>query len=89
MSGARGRDVPVHQERSGEAMGRLYSNDDEEAVSRSAIEALARETAHSIDEVRDIYEGEFARLRDGARIHDYLVLFASRRTRDRLVHGRH
>ena len=68
-------------------MGRLYRSDDEEAVSRSAIEALARETAHSIDEVRDIYEGEFARLRDGARIHDYLVLFASRRTRDRLVHG--
>ena len=70
-------------------MGRLYSSDDEEAVSRRAIETLARETAHSIDEVRDIYEGEFARLRDGARIHDYLVLFASRRTRDRLVHGRH
>lgn len=71
------------------AMGRLYSNEDEEAVSRNAIEALARETAHSIDEVRGIYEGEFARLRDGARIHDYLVLFASRRTRDRLVHGQH
>ncbi len=67
-------------------MGRLYSSEDEEAISRSAIEALARETAHSIDEVRDIYEGEFARLRDDARIHDYLVLFASRRTRDRLVH---
>jgi hypothetical protein len=69
-------------------MGRPYGSEDEEAVSRSAIEALARETAHSIDEVRDIYEGEFARLRDGARVHDYLVLFASRRTRDRLVQGR-
>jgi len=70
-------------------MGRLYSSEDEEAISRSAIEALARETAHSIDEVRDIYEGEFARLRNDARIHEYLVLFASRRTRERLVRRHH
>src|SRR5215471_19893029 len=79
----KGRRLPSEAER---AMNRLYGSADEEAVSQSAIEALARETEHSIDEVRDIYEGEFARLRDGARVHDYLVLFASRRTRDRLVH---
>jgi len=67
-------------------LGRLYA--DGEAVSRNAIEILARETSHSFDEVKDIWEDEFARLRDGARIHDYLILFASRRTRDRLAHGR-
>lgn len=66
-------------------MGRLYADDDEEAVSRNAIETLARETSRPIDEVKNIYEGEFARLSDGARVHDYLVLFASRRTRDRLT----
>ena len=66
-----------------------YNNDDQQAVSQSAIEALARETSRSVDEVKGIYEDEFARLRDGARIHDYLVLFASRRTREVLVHGRH
>jgi hypothetical protein len=65
-----------------------YNDDDQEAVSQSAIEALARETSRPVDEVKGIYEDQFARLREGARIHDYLVLFASRRTRDVLVHGR-
>jgi len=67
----------------------MYNDVDQEAVSHSAIEALARETSRPVDEVKGIYEGEFARLRKGARIHDYLVLFASRRTRDLLANGRH
>jgi hypothetical protein len=67
----------------------LYSDNDHEAVSQSAIEALARETSRPVDEVKGIYEDEFARSRKGSRIHDYLVLFASRRTRDVLAHGRH
>lgn len=69
-------------------MGHLYSDTDQEEVSRNAIEALARETSRPIDEVKEIYEGEFARLRADARITDYLILFASRRTRDTLVHRR-
>jgi alanine dehydrogenase len=60
---------------------RLYSDDDQEAVSMNVIETLARETARPVAEVREIYESEFARLREGARITDYLILFASRRTR--------
>jgi hypothetical protein len=35
--------------------------------------------------VRRVYEAEFARLKAGARITDYLVLFAARRTRDALL----
>jgi len=66
-------------------VGRLYSDDDQEAISLSAIEALARETSRPYDEVKEVYEGEFARLRDGARVTDYLILFASRRTRDTLT----
>jgi hypothetical protein len=69
-------------------VGRLYSDEDQEAVSQSAIEALARETSRPVDEVKSIYEDQFARLREGARVLDYLVLFASRHTRDVLVHGR-
>ena len=34
--------------------------------------------------VKDVYEEQFARLSADARITDYLVLFASRRTRDLL-----
>ena len=67
----------------------LYSDDDQEKISTSTIESLAREMSRPVSEVKDIYEGEFARLREGARIHDYLVLFASRRTRDVLAHRRH
>ena len=69
-------------------VGQLYSDNDQEEVSRNAIEALARETARPISEVKEIYEGEFARLRADARITDYLILFASRRTRDVLAHHR-
>jgi Protein of unknown function (DUF3562) len=69
-------------------VGALYSDDDQEAVSQSAIEALARETSRPVEEVKGIYEDQFARLREGARIHDYLILFASRHTRDVLMHGR-
>jgi hypothetical protein len=66
-------------------VGRIYSDGDQEAVSLSAIEALARETSRPLDEVKEVYEGEFARLSNGARVTDYLVLFASRRTRDTLA----
>jgi hypothetical protein len=69
-------------------VGRLYSDDDQEAISLSAIETLAEETSRPFDEVKAIFEGEFARLRDGARITDYLILFASRRTRDALAQRR-
>jgi hypothetical protein len=75
-----------HERRS--TVGQLYSDNDEEEVSRNAIEALARETSQPIDEVKQIYEGEFARLRADARITDYLILFASRRTRDALTQRR-
>jgi alanine dehydrogenase len=78
-----GRDLRVENQ-----VGGLYSDDDQEAVSQNAIEALAREMSRPVEEVKDIYEGEFARLREGARIHDYLILFASRHTRDVLAHGR-
>lgn len=69
-------------------MGQLYSEIDHEETSRNAIEALARETARPIDEVKEVYESELARLSADARITDYLILFASRRTRDALVHRR-
>jgi hypothetical protein len=69
-------------------VGPLYSDSDQEEVSRKAIETLARETSRPVDEVKEIYEGEFARLSAEARITDYLILFASRRTRDALAHRR-
>ena len=63
-----------------------YRNDsDEPANHRKAIEALAAELSCPVSEVEDAYESEFARLKETARVTDYLALFASRRAREVLV----
>jgi hypothetical protein len=63
----------------------LDRNDsDEPAKHRDAIEALAEELSRPVSEVKDAYESEFARLKQGARVTDYLALFASRRAREAL-----
>ena len=66
-------------------MSELYETSEERASSLAVIEALARETQRPLDEVRQIYEFEFASLKDNARITDYVPLFASRRARARLL----
>jgi hypothetical protein len=63
----------------------LYENQDEETLHQRAIEELAEEVDQPIAGVRTIYEGELARLRSGAKITDYLALFASRRARETLL----
>ena len=52
------------------------------------ITSIAHEVHYPIPIVKRIYEDEFARLRAMARVSDYLVLFASRRTRDLLLSAR-
>lgn len=49
------------------------------------ITAIAQETHHPLPMVKRIYEAELSRLREDARITDYVTLFASRRTRDALL----
>jgi len=61
------------------------SGRDEEVANIDAIASLAEETQRPLPIVKEIYDAEFARLKDGARITDYLVLFASRRARDALA----
>ncbi len=65
-------------------MAELYNDSDEQATCLGAIEELAQKTNRPFAEVKEVYEFEFARLKTDARVTDYLVLFASRRTRDRL-----
>jgi hypothetical protein len=61
------------------------NDSDEPAKHRDAIEALAEELSFPVSEVKDAYESEFARLKQTARVTDYLALFASRRAREALV----
>ena len=49
--------------------------------SNDIIEMIATETHRPFEEVRRVYEDEYARLKSDARIFDYLALFATRQTR--------
>jgi hypothetical protein len=53
------------------------------------IATLAEETRQPFEVVADVYQQQFSRLSERARVTDYLVLFASRRTRDVLTNRRH
>jgi hypothetical protein len=46
-----------------------------------AIDALVAETARPLEEVAEIYMRELGRLREGARVQDYLMLLTSRHVR--------
>jgi hypothetical protein len=59
-----------------------------DAINQDAITSIAQEMHYPLPVVKRVYETEFARLKADARITDYLVLFAARRTRDMLL-GRH
>ena len=60
-------------------------NTNEEILKTDTIAALAEETHQPLTVVREIYEEQYARLKSTARISDYLVLFATRRTKDALA----
>ena len=59
----------------------------EQEKNLEVISALAQETRRPLDEVRQVYEVELARLKKNARITDYVRLFASRSTKARLAEG--
>lgn len=65
-----------------------FDRSDSDEPAKHAIEALAEELNCPLSEVKDAYESEFARLKQTAKVTDYLALFASRRARAALV-GRH
>jgi len=60
---------------------------DQESIHRDAIAEIAKVTHRPVPVVRRIFEEQFARLKSQARVTDYLVLFAIRRTRDLLNSG--
>jgi hypothetical protein len=58
---------------------------DHDAINQDAITSIAQEMHYPLPVVKRIYEAEFARLKASARVTDYLVVFAARRTRDVLL----
>jgi Protein of unknown function (DUF3562) len=57
----------------------------EDAINQDAITSIAEQMHYPLPIVRRVYEAELARLKAGARITDYLALFAERRTRATLL----
>jgi hypothetical protein len=49
------------------------------------IEMIAADTHLPFAEVKRVYDDEYARLKSEAHVYDYLVLFATRRTREALA----
>jgi hypothetical protein len=58
---------------------------DAEASNAHAIAALAEETLQPQPVVKQIFDEQYALLKATARITDYLVLFATRRTKNALI----
>ena len=65
-------------------MGQEHNVVNAESNRTSIVEMIAMEMHRPIDEVKRVYDQEFAYLKSEARVFDYLVLFATRRTRDKL-----
>jgi hypothetical protein len=66
----------------------LRRNAKSEDVDHNAvIQSIAQEMHYPIPVVKRVFETEFARIKAAARIEDYVILFASRRTRAELLAG--
>ena len=63
----------------------LYKDQNDEALHQRAIEKLARKVNRPIARVKAVYEDEYVRLKLGAKITDFLGVFATRRARDALL----
>jgi Protein of unknown function (DUF3562) len=62
-----------------------WSTRNVDAINQEAIVSLAQEMHWPLPIVRQVYEDQFTRLKAEARVTDYLVLFAGRRTRAALL----
>lgn len=66
-------------------VGKVHDKANYEAASVTVIKMIAAETKRPFAEVKRVYDEEFARLKSSARVTDYLVVFATRRTRSALA----
>jgi hypothetical protein len=63
----------------------MPESEDTEVSNADAIAALAEETHQSPPVVKQIFDEQYALLKATARVTDYLILFATRRTKDALL----
>jgi hypothetical protein len=63
----------------------LPATNEEALKLADTVSALAEETHHPVPVVKEIFDEQYTRLKQTARCHDYLVLFATRQTKDALA----
>jgi hypothetical protein len=52
---------------------------------REEVEQLAKQTGHLIAVAQKVYDAEYDKLRDDAKVTDFVAVLALRRTRERLL----
>ena len=52
---------------------------------REEVEHLAKQTGHVIAGAQKVYDAEYDKLRDDAKVTDFVAVLALRRTRERLL----
>lgn len=62
----------------------LLEDEMEKKRHERATEMLARDTGVPVEEISQLYQQELEKLKEGARIKDFLTLFVSRRVKELL-----
>ncbi len=66
------------------ATGLLYENEAEEKLHHNAIQAIAKEMKIPVYKVTSIYEITFERLKEHAKVKDFLPIFVRREVKEML-----
>jgi hypothetical protein len=64
---------------------RLRIDDGRKRFAREEVEQLAKQTGHLIAVAQRVYDAEYDKLRDDAKVTDFVAVLALRRTRERLL----
>jgi hypothetical protein len=57
----------------------------DEGLARAEVEQLAKQTGHVIAVAQKVYDAEYDKLHDEAKVTDFVAVLALRRTRERLL----
>jgi hypothetical protein len=63
----------------------LRVDDGRKRFAREEVEQLAKQTGHVIAVAQKVYDTEYDKLHDGAKVTDFVAILALRRTRERLL----
>ena len=63
----------------------MRTDDSRTRLAREEVEQLAKQTGHVIAVAQKVYDAEYDKLRDDAKVTDFVAVLALRRTREKLL----